>query len=73
MEKPEYEWVGREPECGCCVALMIDDGSSDMYHTLGEWREEGLKVERVPRSDLKSIFAEDGFMGCPHGQLALEL
>jgi hypothetical protein len=65
-QKPEYEYVGREQPCGCCVALCVDLGDDHTAETVAEWIRTGLAVTRVERSELEEIFQEPTFMNCPH-------
>lgn len=67
-------YIGRVQPCGCVVALVNDTGDKFTAKAVSEFIADGLAVERISFERYREeIVHEPGFMGCPHGQLKLEL
>jgi hypothetical protein len=62
-----YNYIGRMPGCGCCVAVCADSGDKQTAKDVSSFITSGLYVELVSDADFRErVCKEPGFFKCPH-------
>lgn len=64
--KPTHVYIGRA-SCGCCLALVNDDGNKFTGESVSGFIEEGLTVSHIKWQHYVDVVSrEPGFMQCIH-------
>ncbi len=67
MKNSGYNYIGRMPDCRCCVAVCVDNGDKRTAKNISDFITSGLIVERVSDQDYQEkVCKEPGFFKCPH-------
>lgn len=67
MNAYKFAYIGRKPDCGCVVAIIVDmpEYKKDVAKQVAEFIRDGLEIERV---DLDA--GKQELHSCPHGKVS---